>query len=220
MNVENIKLESTSILSANDIVELAAANFIQSNSETRFRLPAISLSAENDEDIQLLQDLLSCVEKVSNQDYDSASRLLKKCSELSLSRANVMQPLVYYFNEALGEKIERETGRFTGEGMVENRPLEAAITPSSALVAFHENIPFHQVSQFTSIQLMADHVAGYTRVHIIDLEIYCGLHHIIVMQTLAAREECRLVHFKITAVARHTNGTLIEETGVRLRSIG
>lgn len=48
-------------------------------------------------------------EKVSNQQYDHTSRLLKQCDKMSCKTSNTVQRVVYYFAEALREKIERET---------------------------------------------------------------------------------------------------------------
>ncbi|KAI3469297.1 hypothetical protein Pfo_025960 [Paulownia fortunei] len=215
---------SPSPLSTNYIIELAAGNFIQSKSGARNEFSAIShpyastflgLSTEIAKDIQLVLDVLSCADKVGNQQYDCASKLLEKCNKLSFSKTNTIQRLVYYFTEALHEKIDRETGRF--RSMVTKWSVDS-VTPSSATITLHKELPPTQVTQFTSIQTIVDHVSACRKVHIIDLEIRCGLQQTILMQALAARSECPLEHFKITAVATNSKLT-IEEAGIRLKSL-
>lgn len=222
VNEKKIEKQSNP-LSTNHIIELAAVNFIQSNSGARDKLSDLShpyasavLGLSIAEDVQLVQDLLSCAEKVSNQHYVSASRLLAGCHDLSFSRTNVIKRLVYYFAEALCEKIDRETGRFTGKSMMKKSPLEP-IKPTSALATFHQKMPLHQVSLFAGIQEVVDHVSSCKKVHIIDLEMRCGMQQVILMQALAALPESPLKHLKITAVAVDSN-PMIEEAGVRLRS--
>lgn len=224
VNEKKIEKQSNP-LSTNHIIELAAVNFIQSNSggardelSSALSHPYASavLGLSNAEDVQLVQDLLSCAEKVSDQHYVSASRLLAGCHDLSFSRTNVIKRVVYYFAEALCEKIDRETGRFTGKSMMKKSVLEP-VTPTSALAAFHQKMPLHQVSLFAGIQEVVDHVSSSKKVHIIDLDMRCGMQQVILMQALAALPESPLKHLKITAVAIDST-PMVEEAGVRLRS--
>lgn len=215
-----------SMLSVTHIVELAAGNFIHSYSEIGKSLSAFShpyktsffgLSSDNAKDIQLVQDLLICAEKVSNQQYGCASKLLEECSKLSFGRTNVVQRLVYYFTKALHDKVERETGRSTGKGLVNKWPLES-IASISETAAFLERLPFNQVTQFAGIQSVVDHVSARAKVHVIDLEIHGGLRLAILMQALVTGSECSLEHLKITAVATQSNLQL-EEAGIRLKNL-
>lgn len=216
---------SPSQLSTNQIIELSAANFIKSERGTGNELYAshpyasafLGLSKENAEDVQLMQDLLYCAEKVSNQQYDSATKLLEVCHKLSFSQMNKTQRLVYYFTEALREKIDRESGRCTGKGSVIDCSLDH-IVRSSATATFFEKVPFSQITQFTGIQEVVEYVSDYKKVHVIDLAIRCGIHHLILMQALAERSECPIKNFKVTAIAIEPS-LVIEETGNRLRSL-
>lgn len=219
--------ESSSTLSANQKIELAAENFIHFNSGTREKNhSAVShthastisnLSTDDTKDIQLVQDLLSCAEKVCSQQYDCASKLLEGCSKLSLSRMNVIQRLVYYFTDALCEKIDRETGRLNGKGEVYNVSHDS-IAKISAIAAIYQKLPLSQIIQFPGIQIVAGHVSKSRKVNIIDLNICCGVQQMILLQTLAARSDCPLQHVKITALAINSD-PMTEEAGARLRSL-
>ncbi|XP_051127576.1 DELLA protein RGL1-like [Andrographis paniculata] len=214
--------ESTSPLSINHIIELAAGNFIQFNSATTPDLTAINhpyassflgLRIEDVKDVQLVQDLLTCAEKVGNQQYICAGKLLEECSKLSFSKTSAIQRLVYYFTEALHEKIDRETGRFTGK----NKKFSFhTVASSPAAVSFLKHTPFAQVSQFTCIQTIMDHVSLSTKVHIIDLELWCGIRIVLLMQALASRSECPIEHIRVTTVGTTSQ---FEEVYRRLKSM-
>lgn len=228
--VDGKKLHSDSLssLSTNEMIEIAALNFIKSKSDYASRdgdeLSSLShpyasaflgLSSKNSADVQLLQDLLSCAERVSNQQYLSASKLLAGCYKLSYNQENAIRRLVYYFAEALCDKVDRETGRFSAKNMMKKSPLEP-MTSASGVAAFHQKLPPNQIIQFAAIQQVVDHVSSSRKVHIIDIEMRCGLQQVILMQALASRNESPLKSYKITAVAMEPSLTA-EKAGVRLR---
>ncbi|KAL1545330.1 hypothetical protein AAHA92_22071 [Salvia divinorum] len=188
---------SPSPLSTSDIIELAAVNFIKSNTNARGELSVLShpyasaflgLASDHVADLQLLQDLLSSAEK--------ATCLL--------------------FSEALLDKIARETGLFNEETMTrEMNPMASA----TGLAAFHQKVPPNQVAQFAGIQELINHVSSSKKVHIIDLNMRCGLHHVILMQALASKNEYPLKHYKITAVVLSSGLMLEEAAGVNLTTL-
>ncbi|GFZ11501.1 hypothetical protein Acr_22g0008990 [Actinidia rufa] len=109
-------------LSIEAVLHLAGEKFIQSSSHGVDELSMLShpfgssflgLSEEQTKDVELVQNLLASAEKVGQQQYDRASKLLCQCYELSSDTGNPVQRLVYYFSEALREKVDRETGRTT-----------------------------------------------------------------------------------------------------------
>lgn len=200
---EKLKPKSSTKLSANHTIELAAESFIHSNSN---HTHATTVEAK---DIQLLQNLLKCAEKVCNKHYECAGNLLQECSGKSLNRMNVIQRLVYYFNKALSERIDRETGRF-------KHVADDSISKISSIAAIYQKLPLNQVIQFTGIQSVADHLSRSEKVNIIDLNISCGLQMMILMQTLASRFDHPLQYVRITVLAT-TSDPMIEEAGVRLR---
>ncbi|GFZ13911.1 hypothetical protein Acr_24g0001010 [Actinidia rufa] len=181
----------------------------------------LGLSDDETGDVARVQNLLASAEKVGQQQYDRANKLLCQCYELSSDTGNPVQRLVYYFSEALREKIDRETGRTTATSLGEKQLLdlqEAIACPNfAALITFHQQMPFSQVSIFPGMQAIIERVAEAKKVHLIELEIKSGLQCTILMQALAGRSECPLELLKITAVGTKARST-IEETGERLMS--
>ncbi|XP_042056486.1 DELLA protein RGL2-like [Salvia splendens] len=221
-NEPEVKAPPPSEMSINHVIKLAAANFVQSTMACASELYAIShpyadafvdLSKENAADVRLVQDLLSSAERVNNHQFDSASKLLEECHRQSFKQMNKTQRLVYYFTQALFEKIGRGRGKCTNKMETPRDPT----APSSATAAFFEKLPFSQITQFAAVQSMVECISGYRKVHVVDLELRCGVHQTVLMQALAAARACT-VHFKITAIAIEAS-TVIEEAGVRLRAI-
>jgi hypothetical protein len=96
-------------LSTEEIMKIAGARFIQSsNTDVHFNHPFdlsfSSLSASEAKNMELAELLFSSAEKLSNQQFNSASRLLDLCDFLSSNTGNPVQRLVYYFSRALRER--------------------------------------------------------------------------------------------------------------------
>ncbi|CAA3007407.1 DELLA protein RGL1-like [Olea europaea var. sylvestris] len=217
-------------LSAEIIIRLAAEKFIQSSSTSKcsdevtllshpYSSSILANSAGDSEEVHLVQNLLSSAEKLGEQQYERAIQLLRECDKMSSNRGSPIQRLVFYFNEALYEKIERETGRITPRGLGKKTadPLEALKCRDSTLIAFHGEMPISQITKLAGIQALIEHVAEARKVHVIDLEIRNGLHCIILMQALLTRFENPVKHLKITVVGTKSKEKL-EETGRRLTS--
>ncbi|CAI9776775.1 unnamed protein product [Fraxinus pennsylvanica] len=216
-------------LSAEIIIQLAAEKFIQSCSKCSDELSMLSHpypssilanSAGNSKEVHLLQNLLSSAEKLGQQQYERAIKLLCESDKMSSNRGSPIQRLVFYFTEALHEKIDRETGRITPKGLGKKKiadPLEALKCRDSTLIAFHSEMPVSQITKLAGIQALVEHVAEAKKVHVIDLEIRNGIHCIILMQALLTRFENPIEHLKITAVGTKSKEKL-EETGRRLTS--
>ncbi|XWS08499.1 hypothetical protein CRYUN_Cryun40dG0007700 [Craigia yunnanensis] len=216
-------------LSTEEVMRVAGEMFIQSSCQTidsismhdhRFNLSFSGLSDQETRDVELAVLLLAAAEKIGYQQYDSASRLLKQCDYMSLKTGNLVQRVVYYFSEALREKIERETGRPSSKGL-RRKPLinfdEATMRPNPTTLACHRELPFSQIIQFAGIQAIVENVAEAKRIHIIDLAIRDGVQWTVLMQALASRYECPLELLKITAVVTDEKH-LIEGIGKRLLS--
>lgn len=127
---------------------------------------------------------------------------------------------MFYFSEALREKIDRETGTITSKGLGKKQPFdleEGMMRSDPVFIATHQELPFTQVSQFPGVQAIVESVAEAKKVHAIDIMIRNGVQCAVLMQALAARRECPLEHLKITTIG--TKGKpKIEETGKRLVS--
>ncbi|KAK2990251.1 hypothetical protein RJ640_014703 [Escallonia rubra] len=216
-------------LSTEAIIRFAGEKFIQSSSQrvddhSVFSHPfANSFSGASKaemRDVELVQYLLTSAEKVGQQQFDRASKLLNQCGELSCSKGNPIERLVYHFSEALQERIDRETGRITSTNLRKKQMYEleeSIINSTPSVIEFHQQVPFYQVTQFTGIQAIVENVEGAKKVHVIDLEIRNGIQCTVLMQALAARAECPLEHLKITAVGT-TSKPQIDEIGERLKS--
>ncbi|KAJ4722033.1 DELLA protein [Melia azedarach] len=221
------KVESRK-LSTEEIMKIAGERFIRSSSRAvedvvsmlsnPFDLSFSGLSAEEMRDVELAEFLLASAEKVGDQQYERATRLLNQCDLLSSHKGNPVQRIVYYFAEALREKINRETGRIASKEMGKKQPFDidvAMMSVNPTFLACHEEIPFSKIIQFAGIQAIVENVAEAKKIHIIDLGIRNGVQWTVLMQALASRYDCPLELLKITAVgtmAQH----LLEDTGRRL----
>ncbi|KAM7460889.1 hypothetical protein LguiA_029010 [Lonicera macranthoides] len=151
--------------------ELKAESFIQSCSQgvddmsvlsLHFASSFLGLSTKENKDVELLMYLLASAEKVSQRQYDCASKILNQCDELSSSEGNSVQRLVCYFSVALRDKISRETGIIASKGLGNKELLdfeETVMSPSPTNIAFHQQVPFYQVRQYTGMQVIIESVA-------------------------------------------------------------
>ncbi|OMO53538.1 Transcription factor GRAS [Corchorus capsularis] len=216
--------EERKVLSTEEIMRVAGEMFIQSFScqtfEHPFNLSFSGISEQEKKDVELAVLLLAAAEKVGQQQYDRAVRLLKQCDFMSSKTGNPVQRVVYYLSEALREKIDKETGRSSSKGS-NSKPLfnidEAMMSPNPTTVACYEEMPFARITQFTGIQAIVENVGEAKKIHIFDLEIRNGMQWTVLMQSLACRYASPLELLKITAVAT-TAKHLREETGKRLSS--
>ncbi|KAL8481222.1 hypothetical protein ACS0TY_027666 [Phlomoides rotata] len=185
-------------------------------------LPPLShhpLTLPSDEDskgVQLVQNLLYCAEKVADNQYE---RALKFLNSVSFRTGTPIQRLVFYFSEALLEKITNETGRIVPKHSVHREDaLEVVMFPNMPLqITFHREFPLAQITKIVGVQAVLDHLSGAKKVHIIDLEIRSGVQWIILMQALASRNEHFIEHLKITVIGTKWTA-MIEETGKQLAS--
>ncbi|XP_038706545.1 DELLA protein RGL1-like [Tripterygium wilfordii] len=213
--------EPTTGLSTEEIMRVAGKRFIQSYSQTvdvtpmlgnPFNLSLAGLSSGEIEAIELAGMLLASVEKVSNQEYKSATKLLSQCDRLSSSTGNPVQRVVYYFSNALHEKINRES-MGSGKELLFDIP-KVIETPHSATLAYYKDVPFTQVGQVAAIQVIVENMARAKRVHIIDIGIKCRMPWTLLIQALASQKECPLESLSLSVVV--TYSSQMEDVGKRL----
>ncbi|XP_071708578.1 DELLA protein GAI1-like isoform X2 [Rutidosis leptorrhynchoides] len=216
-------------LSTDAVIRLGGERFIQSFSSSTKDVSTLShpygtsfsgLSDQQVQDVQLIENLLLCAEKVSQQQFERSIKLLEWCDVLSSNSGNPIQRLVYYFSKTLREKVEGENGRILtrGSGKSHVEDIEGRImTPNPATLAVYQNLPFFQAATFSGVQALVDGVIGSKKVHIIDLSIRQGLQSTILMQALASQPNCPIEHLKITAIGTRFKQK-IEQTGDRLKS--
>ncbi|KAK7412885.1 hypothetical protein VNO78_04607 [Psophocarpus tetragonolobus] len=219
-------------LSTEDIMRIAGTRFIQSSSssESKF-LPFLEthpfgfsfsgVSDEEKEDVELAESLLASAEKIGNQQFERASKLLSHCESLSFKTGSPAKRIVHWFAEALRHRIDRETGRVSSKDLQKDEsfdPEEAAKGLNPTILAFYEELPFCQISVLTAVQAIIEDVDDAKKIHVIDLEIRKGGQWTILMQTLASRNEyCPIELLKITAVESGTTTHIVEDTGKRLK---
>ncbi|XP_077240369.1 DELLA protein RGL1-like [Tasmannia lanceolata] len=218
-------------LSTEEIMRIAGTHYIQLSVRKEddhlmmlghhFGSMLSSLSDEESKDVELVRVLLASAEKLGNQQYDRASKLLMQCDYLASSIGNPVQRIVYHFADALWKRFERETGRVSSKGSMENGKWGEAVeemvsNPKPILLSCHRILPFSQVMQFTEIQAILDTVATERRIHLIDLEPRTGVQWTILMHALAVRFTCPVELLKISAVG--ISEEKVVETGKWLES--
>lgn len=209
-------------LSTVEIMKIARARYIQESSGDISALIhpyQFGLASEATKDVELVLLLLVSAEKVLNQQFDHARRLLSACDHTASYIGNPVQRVVYYFAEALQKRIDTETGRVLSEGRECKVPQldEGIARMQPSTFAYLQNFPFYHVTKFAGTQAILDSMASAKRIHLVDFLIGSGCHLPILMQALAVRNECPLEILKITAVGMKSK-EMIEDTGRRLLS--
>ncbi|KAK7278174.1 hypothetical protein RJT34_23199 [Clitoria ternatea] len=219
-------------LSTEEIIRLAGARYIQHSAQWHdgsFRLPiygyglgGLCLTEEENRDVELAQFLLAAAERVGCQQHERACMLLNHF-QWNYYGASPVQRVIFHFANALGERIRKVTeGRIISlKGCEKNKErelIERLVIDTNMAVICHQKIPFNQVMQFAGVQAIVEHVASHTKIHIINLDIGCGVLCTGLMQALAERQENKPVKLlKITAIGV-PGKTELEETGKRLIS--
>ncbi|XP_039172173.1 DELLA protein GAI1 [Eucalyptus grandis] len=194
-------------LSTSETMRIASAKYIQSSSGAGddLALPGYfsCLSEDKIRNVRLAEILLAAADKVGCQQFNAASAWLDQCDELCCSTGNPVERVVYYFSEALREKIDRKTGRISIKGLGKRMTLdveEESMRPSPPIIAYHQLVPFSQIQQFSAIQTIVENVAGAKKVHVLDFGIRSGIQWTVLMQALVAQREHSLELLKITAI--------------------
>ncbi|PIA61088.1 hypothetical protein AQUCO_00300539v1 [Aquilegia coerulea] len=213
-------------LSTEEVIRVAGARYIQLYVQTDddlsmlghpFGCALFGLSTEEIKDVELAHFLLAAAEKVGNKQFERANKLLSQCDHLASITGNPVQRVVYYFAEALQERIDRETGRSASGKQTQELDFEQAMMSlNPAVMGYYERLPFSQMLQVAVSQTIIDHVGSAKKVHLIDLGIRTGMQWIVLMHALASRGECPVELFKITAIGTIASQQKIEETGRRL----
>ncbi|KAL4377114.1 hypothetical protein GQ457_02G002150 [Hibiscus cannabinus] len=216
-------------LSTEEIMRVAGARYVQF-SDMRyddfsmvmhpFGHALSGLSDDETKDVELVHLLLTAAEKVGYEQFERASRLLSRCEWIASEQANPVQRIVYYFADALRERIDKATGRFVPEESEAKFKTEIknGLSTCIATVRIHQYVPFFQVTQFAGIQAIIENVVSASKIHIIDLQLRSGIQWTGFMQALAERELCRVELLKITAVGL-AGDEKIPESGKRLESV-
>ncbi|XP_016493163.1 DELLA protein RGL1-like [Nicotiana tabacum] len=215
-------------LSAMQIMKLAGERFIQFSSNKFININNLlhpygsalsNLSPDDNQDVELAQILLAAAEKVSDQQYDRARKMLSQCQPLASNTGNPAQRAVFYFAQALEERIDRETGRLMPKthSVETDGSICIASRFDASHLAFHQEVPFTQVVHFTGIQAILESVATKPKVHLVDFLIRTGVQWASLIQAAAERKDNPIEHMKITVI-ESVNKERVEETGKSLES--
>ncbi|KAL8544890.1 hypothetical protein ACS0TY_005194 [Phlomoides rotata] len=98
-------------LAGERFIHFSSKKFININMSTHPYGSSLSdLSVEDKQDVELAQLLLAVAEKVGNQQLERAMRLLENYHWMSSNVGTPVQRAVFYFSEALRERISDEKG--------------------------------------------------------------------------------------------------------------
>ncbi|KAI3459222.1 hypothetical protein Pfo_015885 [Paulownia fortunei] len=126
----------------------------------------------------------------------------KSCLEVAIKllQAQVLhfKKLSHHFAETLQERIGMEMGRIDLERRKLN--VEALMNMQPTSLAYEQELPICQVTQFTGIQVILDSVATARKIPLVDFGIKSGSHGTVLMHALADQKNCSLQLLKITAV--------------------
>ncbi|MCD7457917.1 hypothetical protein HAX54_036554 [Datura stramonium] len=175
-------------------------------------------STELVQDLDLAELLQASTQLVATRSFDRARKLLSLCNQSASATGTPVQKIVYYFADALQDRIDRETGKMivTGEEDIDvysNDVEEFIMDLEPAEFAKRPLYAYHQVTQFTGIQAILDSTITAKRIHLIDPSVKSGSQWTTFMQVVAGRDECPLEHLKISAVGRST--MMMEDVGRR-----
>ncbi|KAK3034619.1 hypothetical protein RJ639_033574 [Escallonia herrerae] len=226
----NNTTSSSRNLSTEDIMRKAGERYIQFSTQQvdgfvrsihPYGSSLSSLSIEEIRDVELAHHLLAAAEEVCYKQFDFASRLLIRCESRASASGNPVERIVFYFAEALRERIDKETGISTIDYKRVHEQVRYISGLSSganlAFLACHQELPFTQVMQFAGMQAILDNVTLATKVHLIDLHVRSGIQWTALLQALAERDNHRIETLRMTAIAT-SDKVKNEETGERLLS--
>ncbi|KAL8544888.1 hypothetical protein ACS0TY_005192 [Phlomoides rotata] len=198
------------------ILKLAGERFIHFSSQDFFNTGTFTrpdLSVEDKQDVELAQLLLAAAEEVGNQQLERAMRLLENCQWISSNVGTPVQRAVFYFSEALRERINDEKG----SSNTKQGHIDTCVTRNvDALIAMHRGLPFCQVLHFTAVQTILENINSATRIHLIDYSILSGLHWAAFMQAISTQKRDQNSYLKITAI--ETDKNKAEKIGNVLKS--
>ncbi|KAL8527208.1 hypothetical protein ACS0TY_005185 [Phlomoides rotata] len=124
-------------------------------------------------------------------------RLLKNCQWISSNVGTPVQRAVFYFSEALRERIN--DGK--GSSNTKQGHIDTCVTRNvDALIAMHRGLPFCQVLHFTAVQTILENINSATRIHLIDYSILSGLRWAAFMQAISTQKRDQNSYLKITAI--------------------
>ncbi|KAK6930268.1 Transcription factor GRAS [Dillenia turbinata] len=211
-----VKVAGSSVLNVSQNVDDLSMNFHPYSSSL------FSPSEEETKYVELVRLLLASAEKISCQQFNCAQKLLNLCNYMSSDTGNPVQRIVFYFSEALQERINQETGTVMSKSSAYGKDdsfdvKQAMLTSNHSSLSLYQQIPIFQVAEFTAVQAILENLALAKKVHLIDFGIRSGVQWVLLMQAFLARGDSSLELLKITAVGT-TAKENFEDIGKHLSS--
>lgn len=217
-------------LSTEEVMRISRERFIHIYTQHYIDLSTIhhffdaslfDLSGEEIKDVELALLLLASAHKVSNQQFDAASKFLNLCAFLSSRTGSSVQRVIHYFTKALQERISRRIGIVPLNGSESKErmllhPSQTTVRFDPALISCSLKLPCVQLTKFAGMQAVIDNLPSARKVHLINLSIGTGGNCTVLMQALANRQDCPVELLKITAVGVTALRQNFEDTGKRL----
>ncbi|KAL3516653.1 hypothetical protein ACH5RR_023555 [Cinchona calisaya] len=211
------------------IMKLAKERLFQINSNNSDILSSLAIGFEKQsgllseisEELELALLLQAAAEKVAKQQLVDARKLLSMCEHSASKSGSPVQRIVYYFAEALQQRIDQELGLVLPEerewkiGKSIDEEL-ALLSMTPATVEAQQELPFCLIAQFVTAESILDSVASAKRIHLIDFSIDNGSQWTLLMQALSVRDESSIELLTITAIG--TSKQALVESGKWLSS--
>nr|XP_043622955.1 uncharacterized protein LOC122594580 [Erigeron canadensis] len=150
-NNEESHEEDDQKMSTNARIQMAGQHFIDIYSSKVDEVSDLShpypitfsgISEDEAKDVELLLTLLYSAEKTSQGKFDQASKLIEFCNKTSSNEGNPVQRLVYYFSQAIIEKINRETGKVANVGLDKMFDLQSVLmNVDESIFTFFQKVP-------------------------------------------------------------------------------
>ncbi|KAK6937278.1 Transcription factor GRAS [Dillenia turbinata] len=153
-----------------------------------YGIDSSNLSLDENGDVELAHHLYAAANKISNQDYDCASKLLNHCNWVSSFSSKPVQRFAFYFTEALCKRIKQETGKIAAGGLEEQRRNQMREKGQYSLRALscHRDLPLRKMILFTGVCATVENEASARKVHVIDLDIKSGVQWMVMLRVLSA----------------------------------
>ncbi|WOG94688.1 hypothetical protein DCAR_0313985 [Daucus carota subsp. sativus] len=214
-------------LTTEEIMRVAGERFIHFSNKrfdgiTSFIHPdgsALScLSSEDTRMVDLAHLLLDSAEKVGNKQFDAANKLLLHSEGKVTDSGHPVERITYHFSKALRERITAETRTSVNQRETDQGRDYSGLFSGveNTCLVLHQAVPFSQVMQFASIQMILEHVATRKKIHLIDLQLRIGVQWAPLIQALSERETFPVQLLKLTAL-QTTDKEKAENIGKRLQ---
>ncbi|KAK6923063.1 LOW QUALITY PROTEIN: Transcription factor GRAS [Dillenia turbinata] len=125
-----------------------------------------SLSFEDMRTMEVTKNLFVVAQKIGGKEFKQADKWLKHCDWISSESSNSVERVVFYFVEALSEKIAPETGKNNEaslEGKKRSEQINATLDFDLATLVFHQEVLTIQILFFVGMQTIIETITSSTK---------------------------------------------------------